>query len=152
MPPKFALQSVLDFRHSRVEALELDFSKLHEALQQGQRMQADCLQNLEGLYTRLQQEQNGDLDLFAIQHLRQDALALNKQLEQIAEALAILEGRIEEKRKEIVAARQAEETLNTLKDKESSRWRAEQAVLEGKQQDNVYIAQAFRRMHRSADV
>ena len=152
MAPKFGLQSVLDFRHSRVEALELDFSKLHEAFQQGMRMQVECHQNLDGIYIRLQQEQNGDMDLFAIQHLRQDALAFKKQLDQIGEALAMLEGRIEEKRKEIVAARQAEETLNTLKNKESERWHAEQVVIEGKQQDNVYIAQAFRRSNRSVDV
>jgi flagellar export protein FliJ len=152
MAPKFGLQSVLDFRHSRVEALELDFSKLQEVRRQGLEMQAAYRQNLSDIYTRLQAGQEGDIDLFAIQHLRQDSLTIKKQLDQIVEALALLDGRIEDKRKEIVAARQAEETLNTLKNKETDRWQAEQVLIEGKQQDNVYIAQAFRRSNGAADV
>ena len=46
MGPKFTLQSVLDFRHSRVEALEMDFAKLNEARRQGLTMQAECQQAL----------------------------------------------------------------------------------------------------------
>jgi flagellar export protein FliJ len=152
MAPKFGLQSVLDFRHNRVEALELDFSKLQEARRQGLEMQEQVRQNLADVYARMQTAQEGEIDLFAIQHLHQDSHSIKKQLDQIVDALAVLEGRIEDKRKEIVAARQAEETLNTLKTKEVDRWQAEQLLAEGKQQDNVYIAQAFRRQNGAADV
>jgi flagellar export protein FliJ len=151
MAPKFSLQSVLDFRHSRVEALELEYSKLLEAKQQGLGMLEQCQQSLTQLYSRLQDEQNGDLDLFTIDHLRSDAISVKAQLDQINQALAILEERIEEKRKEIIAARQAEETLNTLKEKEVSRWQVEQSRAENRQQDNVYIAQAFRRSNENAN-
>lgn len=152
MGPKFTLQSVLDFRHSRVEALEMDFAKLNEAHRQGLTMQAECQQALAGVYARLHQAQNGDLDLFAIRHLREDALTQKDQLDQIGQALRVLEERIEAKRQEIVAARQGEETLNTLKQKEIDTWTTEQAVQEGRQQDNIYIAQAFRRANGDAHV
>jgi flagellar export protein FliJ len=152
MPPKFSLQSVLDYRHSRVEALELEFSRLVEAHQQGLAMRAECQQGLDHLYERLQAEQSGDLDLFAIEHLRSDALSSKNQLDQIIQALAVLEEQIEAKRKEIVAARQGEETLNTLKEKEIDRWQLEQALSENRQQDNIYIAQAFRRANGNANV
>jgi flagellar export protein FliJ len=152
MGPKFSLQAVLDFRHSRVESLEMELAKLQETRQQGLDMQAQCQASLTQLYLQLHQEQNGELDLFKIEHLRQDAHSTKDRLDQIKQALAALEERIENKRQEILTARQAEESLNILKEKELNRWQAEQVLIENRQQDNVYIAQAFRRANGRSNV
>jgi flagellar export protein FliJ len=152
MAPKFSLQSVLDFRHSRVEALEMEYSKLLEAQQEGLLMQEQNREALKDLYALLRQEQSGDMDLITVQHLRRDTRSVSERLEQIGQALVVLAGRIEAKRYEIVAARQAEETLTTLKDKEITRWQAEKVRVENRQQDDTYISRAFRNDNRSANV
>ena len=152
MGPKFSLQAVLDFRHSRVETLEMELAKLQETYRQGLDMQTQCQDSLVQLYLQLQQEQNGELNLFNITHLRQDAHSTKDRLEQIKQALVAVEERIEIKRQEIVTARQAEEALNILKEKENNRWLAEQVLVESRQQDNVYIAQAFRRANGRSNV
>jgi flagellar export protein FliJ len=152
MGPKFSLQAVLDFRHTRVETLEMELAKLQETYRQGLDMQTQCQDSLAQLYLQLQQEQNGELNLFNINHLRQDAHSTKERLEQIKQALAAVEERIEIKRQEIVSARQAEEALNILKEKENNRWAAEQVLVESRQQDNVYIAQAFRRANGRSNV
>jgi flagellar export protein FliJ len=152
MGPKFSLQAVLDFRHSRVEFLEMELAKLQETYQQGLDMQTQCQDTLAMLYLQLQQEQNGDLNLFNIEHLRQDSRSTKDRLDQIKQALAILVERIENKRQETVTARQSEEALNILKEKEMNRWKAEQLLVESRQQDNVYIAQAFRRANGRSNV
>jgi flagellar export protein FliJ len=152
MGPKFSLQAVLDFRHSRVESLEMELAKLQETYQQGLDMQAQTQQALAQLYQSLQQEQSGELDLFKIDHLRQDAHMTRERLEQIKQALVALAERLENKRQEIVTARQAEESLNILKEKENQRWQAELLIAENRQQDNVYIAQAFRRANGRSNV
>lgn len=145
MAPKFSLQAVLDFRHNRVEGLEMEYGKLQDARQQGLTMQAETSQFLGQLYNQLQESQNGELDLFVIQHLRSDISSTQERLAQISAALALLEEKIEAKRLEMIAARQSEETLNTLKDKEQTRWLAERTRAENSQQDDTYISQAFRR-------
>jgi flagellar export protein FliJ len=145
MAPKFSLQSVLDYRHSRVEGIEMELGKLQDTRQQGLAMQAETQLFMNQLYDQLKESQNGDLDLFKIQHLRSDILGTQERLAQIAQALALLEAKIDVKRQELVLARQSEETLNTLKTKEQTRWTAERLRAENSQQDDTYISQAFRR-------
>jgi flagellar biosynthesis chaperone FliJ len=48
------------------------------------------------------------------------------------------------KRKELIAARQDEETLQILKRKRIEIYNQEQAMIEARQQDEIYIAQAYR--------
>ncbi len=152
MGPKFSLQAVLDYRHSRVESLEMELARLQEALQQGLAMQAQTQDWIVQLYQQLEEAQNGELDLFAIQHLREDLQNAQNKLDQINTAIKLLEERLEGKRLEIVTAKQAEETLNTLKQKEQNRWLAERAAAENRQQDDTYISQAFRKGNGSMNV
>ena len=152
MAPKFSLQAVLDYRHNRVEALEMEYGKLQDARQQGLTMQAETRQLIGQLYNRLQESQNGELDLFVIQHLRSDITTTQERLVQITAALALLDEKIEAKRQEMITARQSEETLNTLKDKEQNRWLAERKRAENSQQDDTYISQAFRRSNGGLNV
>ena len=70
MPPKFALQSVLDFRHSKVKSLEIQLAELLQVAQQYQTLLAR-LEEIQGeLISELEERQRGEMDLFAIQHLR----------------------------------------------------------------------------------
>ncbi|HVP21250.1 MAG TPA: flagellar FliJ family protein [Anaerolineaceae bacterium] len=144
MPPKFSLQTVLDVRHTRVEALEIELGELLTAQQEGLIMLASFESSLHEVFARLHQAQNGELDLFAINHLRANVRDLQARIAQVEEALRILEEKIEDKRSELVSAKQSEETLQTLKRKEIDRYKTELALYENKQQDDVYISQAFR--------
>jgi flagellar export protein FliJ len=144
MPPKFSLQTVLDVRHSRVEAFEIELGELMTAWQEGQNMLAALKANLNEVYKELHQAQSGEMDLFAIDHLRANLKDIQNRIAQVEQALQILEQHIQEKRAELVAAKQAEETLRTLKTKEIDRYKIELALYESKQQDDVYISQAFR--------
>jgi flagellar export protein FliJ len=144
MPPKFSLQTVLDVRHSRVEAFEIELGELMTAWQEGQNMLAALKANLNEVYKELHQAKSGEMDLFAIDHLRANLKDIQNRIAHVEQALEILEQRILEKRAELVGAKQAEETLRTLKTKEIDRYKIELALYESKQQDDVYISQAFR--------
>ncbi|HEX7556616.1 MAG TPA: flagellar FliJ family protein [Leptolinea sp.] len=144
MPPKFSLQTVLDVRHTRVETLEIELGGLLSAQKEGKEMLSALQTNLSEVFCSLQEAQSGELDLFKIDHLRANIKEIQNRMAQVKQALAILEGRIVDKQKELVAAKQAEETLKTIKTKESERFKFEMARAENKQQDDVYISQAFR--------
>lgn len=144
MAPKFSLQTVLDVRHSRVEALEIELGELLAARQEGLAMLSGLVANLNGVYANLRTAQNGVLDLFAIDHLHANIKEIQTRIAQVEEALRILDQQIQAKRAELVAAKQSEETLKTLKTKEIDRYKLELALYESKQQDDVYISHAFR--------
>jgi len=144
MPPKFSLQTVLDVRHIRVEGLEIELGDLLTAQQEALVMLASLHSNLRGVFAMLHQAQSGELDLFAINHLHANVRDLQARIAQVEAALRILEEKIENKRNELVSAKQAEETLQTLKKKEIDRYKTELALYENKQQDDVYISQGFR--------
>jgi flagellar export protein FliJ len=144
MPPAFNLQSVLDVRHSRVEALEIELSKLL-ALQNACQTLLDSLQKLEmDLFDRLDAVQSGDMDLIQINVLRANILQNEEHLKQVEEELRKLTRLVNGKRAELVSAKQEEETLQILKRKRIELYNAEQAQIEARVQDDIYIANAFR--------
>jgi flagellar biosynthesis chaperone FliJ len=57
---------------------------------------------------------------------------------------------VEDKRAELVAAKQSEETLEILKRKRHEVYLAEQLQIESRAQDDIYIAQAFRNQQQGA--
>jgi flagellar export protein FliJ len=144
MSPKFSLQTVLDVRHSRVEALEIELSELNMAKREGELMLEQLKQQRSDLFVRLQQEQNGNLDLVKIDLVRANIVQNHEKIGQVLEALKILVVRIEAKRLEVVVAKQAEETLVTLKRKEVERFAQEQTERESREQDDIYISKAYR--------
>jgi len=147
MPPTFSLQSVLDVRHSRVEALEIELSKMIALQQEAQRIYELLLAQQAGLFEQLAQAQSGDLDMFQVSALHNDLLQNDDQVKRVAEELAKINQLVEAKRQELVEARQGEETLQILKRKQIELFNAEQAVREARTQDDIYIAQAFRQRH-----
>jgi len=150
MPPKFSLQTVLDVRHSRVEACELELSKLLVAKYEKEQFLAQ-LKDLEGrLSKQLVEKQTGDLDLFMIHQLRENLRIIQAGVLQVNFDLHQLEAQVDDKRKELVAARQAEEVLGTLKAKEIERYQQEQNQQELRFLDDIYIAQGFRQRRQEA--
>jgi flagellar biosynthesis chaperone FliJ len=57
---------------------------------------------------------------------------------------------IEDKRTELIQAKQSEETLEILKRKRHEVYAAEQIQIEAQAQDEIYIARAFRNQQQGA--
>ena len=145
MPPKFSLQSVLDYYHSRVETLEVELARLELAYQQAQAYLDALKANQAELFDKLRHKQVGDLDLAELDNLRLNLKIVETRIEQQIATLAALAQQIEAQRQLVVAARQDEETLNILKEKEEARFRAEALRQENRLREDIYIAQAHRR-------
>jgi flagellar export protein FliJ len=144
MPPTFNLQSVLDVRHSRVEALEIELGKMIALQQEAQKIYEMLLAQQAELFERLEVAQSGELDLFQISVLHANVLQIDEQVKRVAEELAKINALVDAKRGEMVEAKQEEETLQILKRKRIEVFNAEQAIKEARTQDDIYIAQAFR--------
>lgn len=144
MPPTFNLQSVLDVRHSRVEALEIELGKMLALQQEVQRIYDLLLAQQAELFARLVEAQSGELDMFQISVLHANVLQNDEQVKRVAEELVKINSLVDAKRQELVEARQDEETLQILKRKRIEVFNAEQAIKEARTQDDIYIAQAFR--------
>lgn len=144
MTPKFSLQSVLDYRHSRVEVLEVELGSLVQAQKRGQTLLEALQESRQRLYGELDERQRGEMDLFMIAQLRSNLKMVGERMAEQQARLQALAGQIQAKRDEVVVARQDEEVLENLKRKESDRWQAEQAQAENRMQDDLYIAQAYR--------
>jgi flagellar export protein FliJ len=136
MPPDFALQGVLDYRHSRVETLEIQLGRLlneqRQALQTEAALQAERRQ----LYLTLRERQAGPLNLAELAQIRFNVKHLDQRLERQQALLATLAQQADECRGQLVAARQ---------DEELERWQAEVARRENSQRDDLYIMRAHRR-------
>jgi flagellar export protein FliJ len=145
MAPKFSLQPVLDYRHSRVEVLEVELSNLLSEKQKGISY-LDALNNYkQQLFNDLHNQQDGEIDLAATGHVRSTVKRVEQRIHQQKVVLSELDKQVNIKRAEVVGAKQDEETLVTLKNKEIDRYRAEQAQQENRLQDDIYISQAYRR-------
>ena len=143
--PRFALQAVLDYRHSLVEAFEIELGRLHTMRQEAQRVLEALLANQQQLYDDLRERQNtGALDLPLIAQARVSLKALEKRIAEQIQYLAQLDQQIEAKRQQLVKAKQDEETLAKLKEKEMERLAEEEARQEDRQRDDLYIARAYR--------
>ncbi len=144
MAPKFSLQSVLDLRHGKVELLEIELGKLVSRYQETQEKLAALKEQLASLLTKLGSAQIGDINLVEINLLRQNILQTDRQIETVTRELEKLAKAVETKRAELVTAKQSEETLEILKRKRLEVYEAEQVQIEARQQDDIYIARAFR--------
>jgi len=98
MPPKFTLQPVLDYRHRRVESLEIELGRL---LREKKRAE-DKLQSLFNRQYELLEEiravQEGELDMPRIRQLYNGLRNLQKMIDQQKLVLAEIMQRVEEQR------------------------------------------------------
>jgi len=149
MAPKFSLQTVLDVRHSKVEALEIDLGKLQLAQQEKIALE-ETLQRLKlNLFGQLQEQMIGDMDLVLIEQLRSNIDQVEEGIQVTRQVIEELGKRIEAKRRELVIARQEEETLDILKRKEQDRFAAEVRRKENNLQDDLYISRIYRMRNQS---
>ena len=150
MAPHFNLQNVLDLRHRKVEALEVELSRLMMELLKIQTL----LASLQDLHRSLMQQMTGamigEIDLFTISVVHANILQVGEHITKVEKDLEKINISVGHKRKELVEAKQAEETLSILKEKRVEIYKAEQAQIESRQQDDIYIAQAFRQQHQEA--
>ncbi len=148
MAPKFSLQSVLDVRHSKVELLEIELGKLLTAQQKAQLLLLSLQEYQTNLLDQLSVAQTGDIDLFKIGLMRLNILDAAKRIEVVSAELIKQDWEIKNKRAELVDAKQAEETLEILKRKRYEVFQAEQLQVESREQDDIYIAQAYRNQRK----
>ena len=145
MPPKFTLQTVLEVRHNRAESLEIEFSKLlHREKQLFNEIEI-LENNKHALMEKLQEQMTGDMDLFNVAHLRANINQHSKLIEDYHHTLAELQIEIEAKRRQLISARQAEETLDILKRKEIKRYKDLESIHESKELDDIYISRNFQK-------
>ncbi|MEW6649636.1 MAG: hypothetical protein AB1453_05540 [Chloroflexota bacterium] len=145
MAPRFNLQSVLDFRHSRVESCELELSaRLVEQMKVENDLEHLCEQRVRLMRT-LGEAQLGDLDLPALALLRSELQDTDRRKRRLEGLLEQARAAVESKRIELIKARQDEETLQILKRKQVDVYNLEQAEKEARAQDDIYIAHAYRR-------
>ena len=144
MAPKFSLQNVLDIRHGKVELLQIDLSKLLNALQETEARLFSLQEFQVELLEELRLAQSGEIDLVKINLLRLNILRVNAYIESVTLELARQKQAVQDKRAELVTAKQSEETLEILKRKRYEVYLAEQLQIESRAQDDIYIAQAFR--------
>lgn len=150
MAPKFSLQNVLDIRHGKVEFLQIELSKLL-ATQQEMESRLLALQEFQReLFDQLSFAQLGEVDLVNSNLLRLNILQVKAYIESLSLELAKQNQAVEDKRAELVTAKQSEETLEILKRKRYEVYLAEQLQIESRAQDEIYIAQAFRNQHQGA--
>jgi flagellar export protein FliJ len=150
MSPKFSLQPVLDYRHSRVEVLEVELGRLNDAQKRSQTILEALQSSRSKLFDQLANCQQGELDLTKISQLRSNLSIVSDRITQQQLQVKELERQVREKRAEVIQARQDEEVLATLKEKEAEEYHSQQVQQENRMQDDVYIAQAFRRSARLA--
>ncbi len=150
MAPKFSLQNVLDVRHRKVELYEIELGKLVMAQQQMEMQLLSLREYRESLLDQLNSAQSGDIDLVQSGLLRVNILQVNTYEENMTLQLAKLRLEVEDKRTELVNARQSEETLEILKRKRHEAYLAEQVEIEARVQDDIYIARAFRNQQQGA--
>ncbi len=144
MAPKFSLQSVLDVRHGKVEILEVELGRLMAACNETEALLLSLKECQAGLWDRLGSAQSGEIDMFKIKLIRSNILDVNKRIETASLDLLRQRQEVENKRVQLVQARQSEETLKILKQNRYEVYLAEQVQIELRAQDDIYISQAFR--------
>jgi flagellar export protein FliJ len=137
------------YRHNRVEVLEVELGRLLQTQQRGLTI-LEALQDSRGrIINQLKDGQQGDIDLFLVSRLRSSLNNINERITQQETYLIELNYQVQEKRNEVISAKQDDEALQTLKDREIERYMAEQAQKENRLQDDIYISRAYRQMNSS---
>jgi flagellar export protein FliJ len=150
MSPKFSLQNVLDVRHGKVELLEIDLGKLSMLHQKTQSLLASLEAFQAGLLEQLSEAQTGEIDLVKLNLLFLNSRQIGRNIETVTLELKKQARAIEDKRAELILARQSEETLQILKRKRHEVYVAEQVQIEAQALDDIYIARSFHNQQQGA--
>ncbi len=142
MPPKFSLQNVLDYRHSKVEKLEVVLGRLQHQLQSAREKLEAMEQERQRLMVELGSYQNGDLNLQKILQARTFLKRIQKGMDRQKEEIEQLKVEVEKTRLELIQAKQDEAALEKLSQKELQAYTDRANMREKQQQDDIYISQA----------
>ena len=150
MAPKFTLQNVLDVRHRKVEIRQIELSTLLVTRQETEKRLESLKEFQRDLLEQLKDAQSGEIDLHQVGLLRMNIQQINSYIESVSMELARLNNQIQEKKSELIEAKQSEETLEVLKRKRHEIYVAEQVQIETRMLDDIYIARAFRNQQQGA--
>jgi len=142
MPPRFSLQNVLDYRHSKVETLEVAHGRLQHQVQKAVEQLHALEKERDGLLLELGSYQNGNLDLQKILQARTFLKRLQKGMERQQQEIERLKAEAEEARRALVQAKQDEAAMEKLSQKEMQVYTDRMNMREKQQQDDIYISQA----------
>jgi flagellar export protein FliJ len=142
MPPRFSLQNVLDYRHNKVETLEVAHGRLQHQLHQAIEQLHILEKERDGLLLELGSYQNGNLDLQKILQSRTFLKRLQKGIERQQQEIERLSVEAEEARRALVLAKQDEAAMEKLSQKELQVYTDRMNIREKQQQDDIYISQA----------
>lgn len=144
MPPAFNFQNVLDIRHSKVEAIEIQLSKFEKVLLSLENRKSTLLDMKNGHLTEMEKRMQGEIDVMQLEILRSNVKTIDDCTKRVEVEINDTRKKISQTRKDLVEARQDEETLEILKEKELERFKAQMKRIENNQQDDVYISLAFK--------
>lgn len=143
MAKTFSLHAVLSLRQREVEILQMQLAGLLAAEQELTFSLRQVEHAERGLFVELARRQIGVLDLDAIDQVRWQLYSVQGQMRDYSQRIAEVRSQIEAKRCEILAAEQAKESLEKLKEREMTAWRAEAKRREEAERDDQYIARAY---------
>lgn len=143
MAPKFNLQNILDVRHQKVELLEVELSNRIIEKLDAQNLLISIQNEQKSLMDQITRAMSNNINLFTLSFLRMNCQAVTDQIPLAINNLENAKKNVEDKRTELVKAKQDEETLNILKQKGVDRWNANQLRVEMGMQDDIYISRAF---------
>ena len=146
MPPKFTLQAILDYHHSRVEQFEIELGTLNHQKAELEEIINLLLYKKDEFLEELKHLQTGELDLMSIRQVRANIEVVEETIEQRMQDLYQLELLIDEKRKELLSARQDEAVMDNLKEKEIEKYELKIQAYEKRQQDDIYTSQTNMKM------
>jgi flagellar export protein FliJ len=142
MPPRFSLQNVLDYRHSKVEQLEVILSRiqnhLHAARDRMTRLESEKQKQMQELGAH----QSGNLDLQTILQARTYLKRLQRSMERQQTEINRLTIEAENARIALIDSKQDEAALEKLSEKELQVFTDKVNLREKQQQDDIYISQA----------
>ena len=144
MPPRFVYQNILDIRHTKVEAIEIQLGRIEKKLLDLEDRRVKLINLQSNLLDEMEMRMKDDIDLFRMELLRSDVTTVDEYIEQTEAEIEETRKKAAQIRKNLVEARQAEETLEILKEKGIEKFNAEMKRIENSQQDDVYISLAYK--------
>jgi len=147
MKVKFSLQPVLDYRASRVEALEIELAQIVRARGEAEKALERLRAMEQELFAEIGRRQRGVLNLAALAAGRARLRRIQEDIHQQTQVVEHLRTQEAHKRAELVAAMQDEKILEKLKEREQARLDAELARMEGRERDEIYVTRHGRSTH-----
>jgi len=150
MPPKYVFQNILDIRHSKVESIEIQLGNAENKLLALEKRKNMLLAMKSGCLEEMRLKMKDEIDVFQLDMLRSNVKRIDDSLKRVDSEIGDMKKKISQIRMNLVKAKQDEETLEILKEKENEKFMAEMKRLEGKQQDDVYISMAYKNRQQGA--